>query len=250
MTPAIFGVMRVRNEEPHITEVFSAQHFCKKILVLNNRSTDHTKEIAQSFRNVEVIDTPFPDILDEGRDRTFLSAKIAKYNPEWICAMSGDEVLEQDAWKKLQKYLGDSSVKCIGIHSLNYWNDTETLRTDGCFAQGYRPSFWRFVPGLLTYDFAHCGLPLQLNYTMTLSDIALWHYGGMTLQRRRDTTALYERIDPEHRYGRYDQMLQNDPGGPPASENITGETFKLQSVKDYLASVENKYSRRKDDLVG
>jgi hypothetical protein len=240
------GMMRVKNEEDFIEEVLESQDFCEKILVLNNHSTDRTKEIAQSFKNVEVIDTPYPDTYEEGRDQDYLCGWAMYYNPKWICRMQGDEVLERDIYKKLQPYIDDPTVQCLEVHSLNYWNDTKTLRVDGCVGRGYRQSFWRFPrTGPLTYDFMHCSLPQQLEgIKKTQIGLALWHYGFMNESRRLYTSTLQKAAD-KNKLNDYRWATQGDPGGASKEENITGEPFRLQSVEDFL--VDKPYSRRRRD---
>ena len=228
------GLMRVKNEAEFIEEVLEAQYFCEKILVLNNHSTDRTKEIAQSFKNVEVIDTPFEDVYDEGKDQEYLCKLARDFNPQWICRMQGDEVLERNVYKKLFQHANDPRVKIMEVHSLNYWNDDKTLRVDGCVGQGFRQSFWRFPQGELTYEFMHCSLPRELDSTpLTRIDLALWHYGFMNPKRRQYTSQLQKAAD-KNKLNDYRWATQGDPGGAPASENITGEPLRLQSVDDFL----------------
>ena len=237
------GLMRVKNEEEFIEEVLAAQWFCEKIIVLNNYSTDRTKEIAQSFRNVEVIDTPFPDVYDEGKDQEYLCELARGYYPRWICRMQGDEVLERDTRKKLDPFINRVDAECIEVHSLNYWNDNKTLRVDGSIGQGFRQSFWRFPKGVkLTYDFMHCSLPQQLaSIPKTRIGLAMWHYGMMNPARRAKTAAIQKAADRD-KLNDYRWNTQGDPGGAPASENITGEPLHLQSVDEFL--IDKPYSRR------
>ena len=243
------GLMRVKNEEEFIEEVLEAQHFCEKILVLNNHSTDRTKEIAQSFKNVEVIDSHFPDTYDEGRDQEWLCGIAWVYKPKWICRMQGDEVLERDTYKKLQPFIDDDSVQCIEVHSLNYWNDNKTLRVDGCVGEGFRQSFWRFPQNVkLTYDFIHCSLPQQLaSVPKTRIGLAMWHYGFMNPARRAYTASVQKAAD-RNKLNEYRWNTQGDPGGAAASENITGEPLRLQSVDSYL--IGKPYSRRAREYNG
>ena len=239
------GLMRVKNEEEFIEEVLESQWFCEKILILNNYSVDRTKEICQSFKNVTVIDAadvPFPDIYDEGKDQEYLCERAREYNPKWICRMQGDEVLERDTYEKLKPYIDDLNARCIEVHSLNYWNDNQTIRVDGCVGQGFRQSFWRFPDEKLTYDFMHCSLPQQLqSVPMMRIGLSLWHYGFMSPARRRKTATLFKSVD-KNKLSKYDWPLQGDSGGPSRQENLTGEPFRLQPVNEFL--IGKPYSRR------
>lgn len=237
------GLMRVKNEEEFIEEVLEAQSFCEHIIVLNNYSTDRTKEICQTFANVEVIDTPFPDEYNEGQDQEYLCELARAYKPKWICRMQGDEVLERDTYEKLKPFIDDPKIECIEAHSLNYYNDTKTLRMDGCVGQGFRQSFWRFPANTqLTYGFMHCSLPRQLEgCSKTRIGLALWHYGFMN-QSRRLSTAAWQKAADKNKMNDYLWSIQGDPGGPSVYENLTGEPLWLQSVDEFL--VGKPYSRR------
>ena len=243
------GLMRVKNEEEFIEEVLEAQHFCELIFVLDNHSTDRTYEICDSFDNVIVFHSEFDDVYDEGRDQEFLCKLARHYKPKWICRMQGDEVLERDTYKKLQPFIDDDSVQCIEVHSLNYWNDNKTLRVDGCVGEGFRQSFWRFPQGVkLTYDFIHCSLPQQLaSVPKTRIGLAMWHYGFMNPARRVYTAAVQKAAD-RNKLNEYRWNTQGDPGGAPASENITGEPLRLQSADSYL--IGKSYSRRAREYNG
>ena len=157
--------------------------------------------------------------------------------------MQGDEVLERDTYTKLKPFINDENVRCVEVHSLNYWNDDKTLRVDGWCGAGFRQSFWRFPKENLTYDFMHCSLPQQLaGIPMIRAGIALWHYGFMDAARRKFTNDLQKAADKSGVVKYYDWALQGDPGGADVSINITGEPFRLQSVSDFL--IGRPYSRR------
>jgi len=235
------GLMRVKFGGEFIEEVLEAQHFCEKIIVLNNYSADNTKEICAKFKNVQVIDTPFPDTYGEGRDKEFLCDLALQENPKWICHVQEDEVLERDTYEKLKPYINDRDVRCIEVHSLNYWNDDKTLRVDGAVGKGFRQTFWKYPGRKLTWDPMHCSLPRELcGIPMIQPGIALWHYGFMNAERRLRTNTIMRRADSEPRDYRW--PLQGDPGGEDKSVNLTGEPFRLQSVDDFL--VGKPYSRR------
>lgn len=244
------GLVRVKNEAQFIAEVLDSMDFCEKILLFDDHSTDLTVAIAAEFPNVDVLESPFeerPHWVEEGRDRTFHAEFARAYNPEWCVQVNGDEILEYNTWTKVYPLL-DSCFHVINIQSLNYWDNTETLRVDGHFSQSYRQTFWRYPKdGSLKYGFAHDSLPAALHGKTTAWDtgIALWHYGGISAERRKLRADLYKAIDPNFTCSDWRVMLQGDPGGPRKEENLTGEPFRLQSVTDYLASVNNRYSRRK-----
>ena len=212
------GLMRVKNEEEFIEEVLEAQYFCEKILVLNNYSTDRTEEICRSFKNVRVVETPFDDVYDEGKDQEYLCHLAREFYPKWICRMQGDEVLERDTYEKIRPLIDDEGAKCIEVHSLNYWNDNKTLRVDGAIGQGFRQSFWRFPTDTrLTYDFMHCSLPQQLAGVLkTRVGLAMWHYGFMNPARRAKTAALQKAADRD-KLNEYRWNTQGYPGGAPVS---------------------------------
>jgi glycosyltransferase involved in cell wall biosynthesis len=246
----VLGLLRVKNEERFIRDVIAAADFCDDILVFDDHSTDKTREIASEFSNVWIIKSPFletPNWVEEGRDRTYHAIAAQAYNPEWIAQINGDEIFEPDTARKIAPFLDRPEIGIIETHCLTYWDDEDTLRVDGHFAQSFRQTFWRYPKGGdLTYGFAHDSLPnTAKGYTRTReANVAFWHYGGIDVDRRRLRSELYRTIDPYRICSDWRIMMQGDPDGPPKSQNLTGEPFRTQSVIDYLNSVGNIYSRR------
>src|SRR5437899_2698756 len=115
------GIMCVKNEARWIERVLSAQHFCERIIVMDDHSTDDTVRIAERFHNVMVVPSPFPD-YHEGRNNEYLVELAAYFNPTWIVHCMGDEVIEPLAWSKIHYLAQNQSTTVMRFDVVNYWD--------------------------------------------------------------------------------------------------------------------------------
>lgn len=237
------GLMRVKNEGRWMRRALESISFCEKIVVLDNHSTDNTREVCTEFSNVDLTRSKFEDKYREGADREWLAAEASKYNPEWIVSLAGDEILEPGAFAKIREAALNPDVKCIETICLTLWNDEDTLRVDGFYKESYRHPLWRFIKNTpLTYESARNVLPREFTHRpFTRVNLAMWHMGYIDAPMRKMRVERYEKElggDDDYR-----RTMQGDPEGPDVSENRTGEPFRLQSVEEYLVSVGNIYAR-------
>jgi glycosyltransferase involved in cell wall biosynthesis len=245
MNLEMLGLMRVKNEEKYLERTLAAVTFVDLIILLDDHSTDRTREIASSFRNVWVVPSMFSETHDEGRDRQFLAEMASKLKPKWIVALSGDEVLEPAAWEKFQQWRY-TDVSVVEVKAINFWNDENTVRVDGHWSNQWRQVFWKWIAGLpLQYDRSHGSLPTAYPDRQTVrwieSNIGLWHLGFIEASRRRRNYDLYVSENPamaKHSYN----LIQGDPGGPTPEENWSGEPFRLQTVEAFLKET-GQYTR-------
>jgi glycosyltransferase involved in cell wall biosynthesis len=216
----MIGLIRARNEARWLEQCLASMYFCEKIIFLDDNSTDETREICQSFDNVEYHLKSYDAGYEEGPDREWLAEQARKYNPDWICSLDGDEVLLPDTWEKIHGYLSDPETPVIEVLSLHLWGDVQTIRVDGHFAQGYRQRFWRFKNCHLSYAFDHCSLPNEITERpFARVGVKMLHYGNLTVA---------DRLRRYKTYGsQYPVMIQGDPGGPDVSEVLSGEPFRL-----------------------
>ncbi|MWV47161.1 glycosyltransferase [Paenibacillus sp. HJL G12] len=91
-----------KNEEMHILECLkSVKDIATEIIVINNNSTDNTKEIALDF-GCKVIDSPHT-VLDEGRN-LYLEAATSK----WIFIIDADERLDDFTRNEIHKSINEA----------------------------------------------------------------------------------------------------------------------------------------------
>ena len=184
----MLGLMRVKNEDRWLEASLRSQWFCDHILVLDDNSTDKTAEVCDKFDFVTRIPKAYQKEHDEKADREFLAQEAAKYSPEWICGLAGDEVLLDDTWGRIEPLLSDANV--IEVLNLHLWDDG--VRIDGHWKEQYRQSFWRFKSGALTYQPDHCSIPDQITERpFTRAGVRMLHYANITEQDRRRHYDLY-----------------------------------------------------------
>jgi glycosyltransferase involved in cell wall biosynthesis len=252
------GVMRVKNEARYIRESLLSQlPLCKHIVVFDDHSTDHTADIAiRTSPKVEVIDSPFPNTLDEARDKEFLVNEAMDMWPssKWILFLDGDEVLEKDGPEKLNAAARSTTGNALRMKILYYWNDRDTLRLDGCYGRCDMPRAFVAPDRKVTYTRTswggnmHCGqLPASTGFDVRDTSVALWHYSAMIAEERMVNYQWYNSVDPNNQAEDcYRHAIQGDPGGP-----STGATLKhagplrLVPVTDFLAGEGRQYSGRR-----
>jgi glycosyltransferase involved in cell wall biosynthesis len=99
-----------------------------EILVLDTGSQDETKEIARSFSNVRLVETPFTGF---GMLRN-IAAQLAAH--DWILALDSDEFASQEFIQKLMSLTLDPQT----VYELNFHNYYRGRRIVGC---GWNPKY-------------------------------------------------------------------------------------------------------------
>ena len=133
-TPSIFGIALLRDED--LVAAWSLGNvvdFCDKLLVLDNGSTDRTREIvdalARMHPHVEIHDVP--DAYDTHRFVEPLAGR-----PIWVLGVDGDEIYDREGLARLRPKLLDGDLD-------EYWSLVgHTLHlTAGDFDEGWAEGF-------------------------------------------------------------------------------------------------------------
>ena len=207
----MLGLMRVKNEGRWLEAALRSISFCDHVLILDDNSTDETPDICAQFKNFVTWIPKAEEVFhDEKNDRETLAYLAARYNPEWICNLAGDEVMLEDTWTRIEPLLPVANV--IESLNLHLWNNPWTVRVDGNWKEQYRQTFWRFKPGKLTYAPDHCSIPDQITERpFTRAGVRMLHYASITAQDRRRHYDLYLSHGIDCPW-----LIQGDPGGPSA----------------------------------
>lgn len=186
----IFGITRIKNEQRWIARVVQAQLTAvDKLLVFDDHSTDETRHICRSFRNVEVFESPFEGI-NEARDKNFLMERLEEQaSPgDWVTSIDGDEELAPGSADVIRRIVAeDGGADTYRFKVLYLWNRPNQIRTDGIYADFRRPSFFRFRRGARFNHWCgggfHCGNVPEPNVIRS-APVHLLHYGYMSKDDR------------------------------------------------------------------
>ena len=205
----ILGVMRIKNEERWIRDSIESQlPICKQVLVLDDHSTDSTRDIVASFGDkCLLIESPFEG-CNEGRDKRYLLSQVLLLRPDWVLWIDGDEVLEKRAAGLIAAET-QSDAAWFALQVLYFWNEVNTFRTDGCYANFQRRSLFRitgqdqtalhFPTGTGDAELHGGGnCPQGLTGNGYKSSARIKHYGYLDRDQRQRKFDWYNKIDPNN----------------------------------------------------
>lgn len=230
------GLLRVKNESKYLGRaVKSIKPICERVYVMDDHSTDNTRDIAYDLGCV-VLRSPFPvNDLDEARDNTWLlDAALARVYPSecgplssiWFLHMDGDEELVERDRVKLNDdmFWGTPQQYCVQI--LYLWGDEQTVRVDAHYSKCYKPALFRAVSHGMTYQnhsgkIHSTGVPREIGYSPRLHDpepVRLLHYGYMDSDVRQKKFEWYMSVDSKQ-----EEFYRRECFGP-------AETVPLSSI--------------------
>lgn len=207
---SVIGAMRIKNETQWIRRSIESQlGICDKVLVLDDHSTDDTRDIVRSFgERCVLIESTFEGV-DEGRDKSYLLKYLIAADPEWVLWIDGDEVLEKHATAVLKREMQSSAVGFFHMQVLYFWDDENKIRVDGVYANLSRPSMFRvrgqdhsklhFPRGDGKANLHNGGnCPQGITGYGVMSEARIKHYGYLTWEERQRKYEFYNRVDPNN----------------------------------------------------
>jgi glycosyltransferase involved in cell wall biosynthesis len=87
--------------------------FCDQIVVVDNGSTDNTKEIAKSY-GVEVYDYPETQQMSDVRNFS-----LSKATGDWIMQVDADELYPASEMKKIREFIETTDAISARVHYKN-----------------------------------------------------------------------------------------------------------------------------------
>ncbi len=207
---SVIGTMRIKNESQWIKRSIESQlGICDKVLVLDDGSTDDTRDIVRGFgTRCVLIESPFEGV-DEGRDKSFLLKHLIAADPEWALWIDGDEVLEDRATALLYQEMQERSFGSLSMKVLYFWDDENKYRVDGVYANLHRPSAFRvrgqdptklhFPRGDGKANLHNGGnCPQGVAGVGAVSGARIKHYGYLTWEERQRKYEFYNKVDPNN----------------------------------------------------
>lgn len=198
----ILGLLRVKNEARWIERcVGSILPLCDRVIVLDDHSTDDTREICASLEKTSVIVSPFSG-TDEARDKNFLLNIAMHSHPEWIVFIDGDEMLAPGALEIVRAAMTPEAT-CLSLRILYLWNAEDLVRTDRVYGDFHRESIFR--PNGSKFSVAagganfHCGnVPMEARRGRRVLNAPLLHFGYLHREDRERKYSFYNQKDPDN----------------------------------------------------
>jgi hypothetical protein len=206
----VLGAMRIKNEAAWIRESIESQlPICQKILVLDDHSTDETRNIVRSFGDRCVLFESTFEGVSEGRDKRFLLMELIAENPDWALWIDGDEALEPRAPEILAQEMQRADVSAYCLQMLYFWDSLTQIRVDGVYGRLHRFSLFRirgedtgalvFPQGSGEADLHNGGnCPHGTKGLRTQSAARIKHYGYLTREERQRKYEFYNKVDPNN----------------------------------------------------
>lgn len=221
-------MMRVKNEARWIQRTIdSVRDLCGDLIfVMEDGSTDNTREICEAAGCV-VLPSPFVGMgLDEGRDKDWLLQEvIARCKPDWILMPDGDEELEPGGCDKIRRALAQNPpVDCFAMGFFYCWDEVNQIRVDGNYGTLARQSLFRadtsfrfksYYSEHQTKNQNHVGLHTSnapgLGGKCARINVGLFHYGYLHAEDRIRKFEWITRLDPNNvEEGFYLHCVQGD----------------------------------------
>jgi len=233
-------MLRVKNEARWIARVIDSVIGLGPVFVMDDGSTDKTKQIAQSHGawvyTSEFIGQP----LDEARDKNWLLAVVKEAcAPDWVLCIDGDEELEPSGVDKIRRACESGKADVYGLRVLYLWDKPNQARFDGIYAGLSRFSLFRCLPNLKFESMyegkdggqgkpPHTGLhtgnaPFSADKDIVGSALNVWllHYGYMLKEDRLKKFEWYSQVDPGNELEDcYRHIVQGDLPSVPASAKL------------------------------
>jgi glycosyltransferase involved in cell wall biosynthesis len=220
----ILGAMRVKNESRWLRRSIESQlPLVDRLLIMDDHSTDNTREIAASYPQVTVLPSPF-DGLNEMRDKNWLLSQAMQHKPDWCLMLDGDEALEPGGTGKIRPAL-EASVSAYSLRIAYLWDCENQVRWDGVYGRFRRGSLFRALPGLQFQGTSnggnfHCG-SIPKGLLCRPLDVWVLHYGYMLREDRIRKYRWYSEKDPRNSgEDFYRHVVQGDLPEIPATARL------------------------------
>jgi glycosyltransferase involved in cell wall biosynthesis len=217
----IVGMMRIKNEQRWIARVLdSMMPVCERVFILDDNSTDDTRQICRQFPKVTLFESPFAgQSTQEVRDKNYLIGQVEAEIPagSWIVAIDGDEQIADGGCDVIRNLTENPSrADSFRFHVKYLWDSESQWRVDGIYAEFYRPSMFRLQPGQRFESSAgggfHCG-NVPVHGASQRVPVHLLHYGYLHRADRLRKFDWYNAPDkqpiPENEDG-YRHMVVGD----------------------------------------
>lgn len=217
--------MIVKNEaNRYLTEVLKiASKIADKAVIIDDASTDNTKEIFENFfkdKQLTYIVNNISMFDHEVKLRKKLWENIIATDPDWILCLDADEIIEDKILDHIKNIINQPYYDVMCFRLYDFWNETH-YREDTYWNahKRYWPILLRYQP-YFNYIWKetpiHCGrFPVNiLEQPYAVSDIRIKHMGWAKEKDRIEKYQRYMELDKEGKYGdlqQYKSILDKNP---------------------------------------
>lgn len=227
----IASALCVRNEEwilPRTLDVLSV--FCDRIFILDDNSTDKTKEICLSYDKVDYEDWPKRDnmfLRQEGLRKQRNMDRVSAYNPDYVVFVDADEIPSPNIVEFFDKMSPDVNLWTLPWYHL--WVDEDHYRVDSFtsstgapirldpFAGGQRKGHIMKHDSNIDYRFdtnLHKSVPMEpMNIPQphrTTEEVGIVHYGKIRNSFiNGEKNKYYAKVESETQNHNYQQRVSH-----------------------------------------
>jgi glycosyltransferase involved in cell wall biosynthesis len=206
----IYGFMRIKDEARWIARVLAAmQPVCDQIFILDDHSTDGTREICQKFDKVRLFQSPFEGVRED-RDKNFLLERLEQVaSPgDWVLSIDGDEEIAPGGCDIIRDITSSGyPYDAYRFQVLYLWNSPDQIRVDRWYSNFSRTSLFRLRAGARFVSSSgagfHCGNAPEVR-NLSNCNVKLLHYGYMHREDRVRKWHFYNEHDPRNCNEGYD----------------------------------------------
>jgi glycosyltransferase involved in cell wall biosynthesis len=229
MKHKIISSLCIRNEEWILIKALDILSvFSDKIIILDDNSTDNTKEICLSYNKVDYEDWPIRDnmiLRQEGLRKQRNIDRISKYNPDYVLFLDADEIPTPSIINFIEDI--DENVNLWSFPWFHLWGDEEHFRVDSFVTDfGVSVKSDPFNGGqrkghLMKYDISidymfdiskHKSVPMEpMNVPQphsTTDDVGIVHYGKIRNSfLNGEKNKYYAQIEAQTQNYNYEQRI-------------------------------------------
>jgi len=252
--PSIAVMMRVKNEARWIKRCIESVRDLGPVFVLDDGSTDDTRNIAIEA-GATVFSSPYWDQeLDEARDKNYLLNCVkGEARPAWVLCIDGDEELEPGGAEKIKRFLASNPKQdVIALRFLFLWDSVDQVRLDNRYSSLTRKSLFRATmdsafqsyyenPNRITghkqpHVGLHTGNAPDIGAVAPAINVFLLHYGYLFREDRIRKYHWYNQIDPGNEFeDQYRHMVIGDiPELPAHTVTKYGGPLELRKLPPHM----------------
>ena len=185
------------NEERRLNYMLRCLHGNGEIVVIDNHSTDRTREIAQQFTD-KIFMFRNPGYVENEETMSFALDKV---KTKWVYIAFVDELIPRKLMSEIRKISKSDKYKVVEIYRKNFMYGQEVFNYD------FKPTMRMFIPGAVDFkdNVVHHGgrylVPKSVVYKFRKTDeTSTWHFSSYNTSKLELVHNRYADIEAIQRY--------------------------------------------------